>query len=332
MSGNPSAGTERPAGLGQLLGGFAITVISVGMLLGSFLLSQLDASGTRSTPTRSEAASRPSATPFLPTLISPSPPPQSPTFPTAPTTSITPAPSATPTPSEHLMPTCPQPAGWFVYTVKSGDTLYSLALKSGVTVPVLMQANCLSSQFIATGQKLYLPPTFYVTATPQPYTCGPPLGWTYLYRVRAGDTLYSLSRLFGVGIEAIRRANCLSGYQINIGQVLYMPSPPHTSTPSPTPTSTLTPTLTPTLAPTLTSTSTPSPTGTTPPTPTHTPTITVTLTTTPTPTLTFTPTPTTETPVTPTESPTPTPETPTSTFTPTPTPTPTETPTFTPTP
>ena len=211
--------------------------------------------------------------------------------------------------------------------MKSGDTLYSLALQSGVTVPALMQANCLSSQFISTGQKLYLPPTFYVTATPKPYTCGPPLGWTYLYKVQPDDTLYSLSRRFGVGIEAIRQANCLKSYQINVGQVLYMPPPLYTSTPRPT--STSTPTSTPTLAPTLTSTFTPSPTGTTPPTLTHTPTITVTPTATTTPTLTSTPTPTlTETPETPTETPTPTVETATPTFTSTPT----ETPTFTPIP
>ncbi|MBN1814566.1 MAG: LysM peptidoglycan-binding domain-containing protein, partial [Anaerolineae bacterium] len=362
MSENPDAGTGRPVGLGQLVGGLAITLISLGMLLGAFLLSQLGVSSTLATPTPMEAASRPTATPFLPTLVSPSPtstptstPTPSPTeetvSPTTPTPSATPTPipTAIPTLADHLLPRCLQPAGWFVYTVQQGDTLPALAWRSGMTTYALMQANCLISQVISPGQKLYVPPTFYATATPRPYRCGPPLGWTYLYRVQPGDTLYALSRRFGVGIEAIRQANCLSGYQINIGQVLYMPQPPlYTSTPYPTATFTPTPTPTSTLAPTLTSTATPTltPTGSPPPTLTYTPVPTVIPTTPLTPTVTFTPVPTsvftetptltptlTETPVAPTSTftpiPTLTPEPATATFTPAPTeiPVPTETPT-----
>jgi LysM repeat protein len=347
VSENPDAGMGRPVGLGQLIGGLAITLISLGMLLGAFLLSQLGVSSMPATPTPVEAVSRPTATPFLPTLVSPSPtftptPTPSPTeetvTPTTPTPSATPtppAPSATPTSVDHLLPSCPQPAGWSVYTVQQGDTLPALAWRSGMTTYALMQANCLSSQVISPGQKLYVPPTFYATPTPRPYRCGPPLGWTYLYRVQPGDTLYALSRRFGVGIEAIRQANCLGGYQINVGQVLYMPHPPlYTSTPYPTVTPTPTPSSTP--VPTLTSTATPTlaPTGSPPPTLTHTPIPTVIPTMPLTPTATFTPIPTvfTETP-TPTPTPTETPAAPTSTFTPAPTLTPEPpTATFTPAP
>jgi LysM repeat protein len=365
VSENPDAGAGRPVGLGQLVTGLAITLISLGMLLGAFLLSQLGVSGAPATPTPVEAASRPTATPFLPTLASPSPTstptptPISPTplpteetaSPTVPTPSATPAATATPTAADHLLPSCRQPAGWYVYTVQRGDTLSALAWRSGMTTYALMQANCLSSQVVSIGQKLYVPPTFYATATPRPYRCGPPLGWTYLYRVQKGDTLYGLSRRFGVGIEAIRQANCLSGYQINIGQVLYMPRPPlYTSTPKPSATFTPAPTLVPTLMPTMTSTAAPTltPTGSPPPTPTYTPVPTVIPTTPLTPTATFTPVPTslltetptpaptlTETPAAPTftftlvpATPTLTPEPPTATSTPAPTltPVPTETP------
>jgi LysM repeat protein len=337
VSENPDAGTGRPAGLGQLVTGLAITLISLGMLLGAFLLSQLGVSSALATPTPAEAASRPTATPFLPTLASPSPSPTSTPIPTSlptketasptmPTPSATPSPTAAPTSADHLLPSCPQPAGWYVYTVQRGDTLSALAWRAGMTTYALMQANCLSSQVISIGQKLYVPPTFYATATPKPYRCGPPLGWTYLYRVQKGDTLYGLSRRFGVGIEAIRQANCLSGYQINIGQVLYMPHPPlYTSTPKPTATFTPTPapTLVPTLVPTVTSTAAPTltPTGSPPPTLTYTPIPTVIPTTPLTPTVTFTPVPTsllTETPP-PTPTLTETPAVPTSTFTPIPT-------------
>jgi hypothetical protein len=77
--------------------------------------------------------------------------------------------------------------------------------------------------------------TLYASPIPRLYPCGPPLGWV-VYVVQSGDHLYSLSRRFGVGIEAIRQANCLSDYTIYAGQALYLP--PLMSSP----TSSLTPT------------------------------------------------------------------------------------------
>jgi LysM repeat protein len=340
---NPGAGTERAVGLGQWVAGLAVTLISLGMLLGAFLLSQIGVASAPETSTPGGAASRPTATPFLPTIVSPVPtfaptplPTEETISPTMPAPSPTPAATAISTSASDLLPRCPQPMDWSIYTAQQGDTLPGLAWRSGMTTYALMQANCLTSHVIFPGQKLYVPPTFYATATPRPYRCGPPLGWTYLYRVRAGDTLYGLSRRFGVGIEAIRQANCLSGYQINVGQVLYMPQPPlFTSTPRPTATSTPTPTLT--SVPTLTSTPTPIPTPieTSVPTLTFTPIPTVIPTTSVTPTATFTPVPTSVSTETPTLTPTPmgTPATPTSTFTPVPTLTPEPaTATFTPAP
>ena len=350
------------SGIGQLLGSLAVTLVSVGMLLGSFLLSQLDASGVRPPPTKAIAASLPSPTPFLPT-ITPTPPPSATETVVLPTPTLSPSPtsekhlggapsdfiSPTPTPPSSLLPSCPRPPGWIVYIVQRGDTLTSLAWRAGITSYALMQANCLGTTTIYPGQQVYLPPTFYASPTPQPYPCGPPFGWV-VYIVQPGDTLYSLSRRFGVGIEAIRRGNCLPNYTIYAGYALYLPPLPPTPIPTPalpptpTPTATefptltpastptefpaLTPTLTPTLLPTLTAT--PILTGTATRTPTYTPTPTGPPGPTPTPSATPTPTESPTPMYTPAPSPTPTPtEPPTSTYTPAPsaTPTPTEPPT-----
>lgn len=343
MSEQMRPSTGRANGIRQMLGSIVITLISVGMLLGSFLLSQLDTSDRRPLPTQAGAVSFPSPTPILPAgtsalspTMSPSPPPS------ATETAVGPAlpPSPSPTSPLPLMPSCPQPPGWFVYTVQQGDTLTSLAWRAGTTTLALMEANCLNISAIHPGQQIYLPPVFY--ASPTPWPCGPPLGWV-VYIVRPGDTLYSLSLRSGAGIEAIRRANCLPGYTILAGHALYLPKLPSTPTPTPpppdtptlpytpVPTETHTPTPTPTPVLTQPSTLTPSPTATTYPTFTATPTLTGTTTHTPT----YTPTPT-ETPgptVTPTSTPTSTPTgTPTSTYTPTPSPTETPTSTYTPTP
>jgi N-acetylmuramoyl-L-alanine amidase len=43
------------------------------------------------------------------------------------------------------------------------------------------------------------------------------------YTVRRGDTLFALSKRFGVSVAALVRANHLSGLQIDVGQVLIIP-------------------------------------------------------------------------------------------------------------
>ena len=64
------------------------------------------------------------------------------------------------------------PAGWRLYTVQSGNTLFSLARQSGTTIGAIQQANCLYSQLMAYSQ-IWLPPFFasviiepLVTVTP----------------------------------------------------------------------------------------------------------------------------------------------------------------------
>jgi len=321
MSEQMRSSTGRAKGIRQLLGSVAITLISVGMLLGSFLLSQLDTSDMRPVPTQAGAVLFPSPTPFLPAGTSaPSPTMSPPPPPSATDTAVRPAVPLSPSPTSPvpLIPSCPQPPGWFVYTVQQGDTLTGLAWRAGITTLALMEANCLSTLAIHPGQQIFLPPVFY--ASPTPWSCGPPLGWV-VYIVRPGDTLYSLSLRTGAGIEAIRRANCLPGYTILAGHALYLPELPSTPTPIPpppdTPTLPYTPVPTETHTPTPTSPPTQFPTVTPPPPPTTYPTVTVT------PTLTGTTT------HTPTYTPTPT-ETPGPTFTPTSTPT--ELSTYTPTP
>lgn len=77
-----------------------------------------------------------------------------------------------PAPAPTAVP-CGAPAGWVTYSVQPGDTLYHIATLYRVTVAQLMNANCLTSTVIYTGQRLYVPnvststPSF-VTAVPTP--------------------------------------------------------------------------------------------------------------------------------------------------------------------
>ncbi|MGC9336155.1 MAG: LysM peptidoglycan-binding domain-containing protein, partial [Anaerolineae bacterium] len=195
----------------QLLTGLLVTLVSVGMLLGGFLLSQLDRAGQAAWPT--QAIARVSTlTPFLPTLTprpsatrpgAETPPP--PTLEEEPSITTMPegetAVAATPergltvaaTPEVALVipvklrlaPTqtstppllCTRPPGWIIYTVRRGDTLATLAARAGTTTLDLMQANCLSTSALVAGQRIYLPAEFYARPTPKPTPCGPPSHW-----------------------------------------------------------------------------------------------------------------------------------------------------------
>jgi len=184
-----------------------------------------------------------------------------------PTARATPRPSATNTPR----PICRAPASWRLYIVRNGDTLTSLAVQHGTTVAAIMDANCLTTSAIYSGQRLYLPP-IAVPPPPPPTTCvpQPPTGWV-LYTVQNGDSLYGLAQRFQTTVLRIQQVNCLSGYVVTVGQPLYLPPVPPTPTATWTlvPTAGITATSTDPAAPTMVPTPTvPSDTPTAAPTPT----------------------------------------------------------------
>lgn len=79
-------------------------------------------------------------------------------------------------PSNTSTPACQKKTSWYAYTVRSGDTLYSLSRTLGVSISSLQQANCLgNSTAIRAGQTIYLPyppppppPAPLPTWTPRP--------------------------------------------------------------------------------------------------------------------------------------------------------------------
>ncbi|WP_215113622.1 LysM peptidoglycan-binding domain-containing protein [Exiguobacterium sp. s63] len=112
------------------------------------------------------------------------------------------------------------------YTVKSGDTLYSIARTYGVTVSALAAANNITNySLIYVGQVLIIPGT---TVTPPPTT-------TVKYTVKSGDTLYKIATMYNTTVAKIAAANNITNYSlIYVGQVLIIPgttvTPPPTTT------------------------------------------------------------------------------------------------------
>lgn len=91
-----------------------------------------------------------------------------------------------------------------VYTVKSGDSLYSIARKYNVTVNDLMKYNNLTSNLLSIGQQIRIPTS----------------GISNTYTVKSGDSLYSIAKKYNTTVDRLKSKNNLTSNLLSIGQVL----------------------------------------------------------------------------------------------------------------
>lgn len=98
------------------------------------------------------------------------------------------------------------------YTVKKGDTLYSIANKFGLTVSDLKRYNNLVSDTLQIGQILILNDKANDNVN------------TTTYIVKKNDTLYGIASQFKTTVDEIKKLNNLVGNTLYIGQELIIPS------------------------------------------------------------------------------------------------------------
>ncbi len=94
------------------------------------------------------------------------------------------------------------------YTVKSGDTLYSIAKKYNTTVDELKRLNNLTTNTLTLGQQLKVPEQ----ETPDEIEG--------IYIVKDGDTLYSIANKYNLTVDEIKQLNNLTSDILTIGQQL----------------------------------------------------------------------------------------------------------------
>ena len=100
------------------------------------------------------------------------------------------------------------------YTVKSGDSLWSIANRFGTTVAVLKELNNLNTNELSVGQVLKLPGS----------TSSSESGITSnTYTVKSGDSLWSIARKHNTTVSEIQKLNQLSSTLLQVGQVLKLP-------------------------------------------------------------------------------------------------------------
>lgn len=124
-------------------------------------------------------------------------------------------PDSPPTPSPP-----PAPATGTTYTVQTGDSLFLIARRFGISVSQLQAANKLWSDTIYPGQVLVIPQA----TTPGGNSGGTGAPGGTRYTVQYGDTLFLIARRFGTSASAIQAANGLSSSLIYPGQVLVIPT------------------------------------------------------------------------------------------------------------
>lgn len=102
---------------------------------------------------------------------------------------------------------------YIVYTVKSGDTLYSIAKNYNIAVSDIIELNKLSNNILNLGQRLLLPVEEKVIETKY-----------NTYVVKSGDTLYSVAKNYGISVTELKEINDLSNNTLSIGQKLLVPA------------------------------------------------------------------------------------------------------------
>lgn len=114
------------------------------------------------------------------------------------------------------------------HTVVSGDTISEIAERYGVSLVRLKRANQMTSNFLRVGQRLEIPASEGVSQTKRAVArveakeaAAPQLS---SYKVRKGDSLYSISRRFGVTIAKMREVNGLKNNFLKVGQNLVIPA------------------------------------------------------------------------------------------------------------
>ena len=102
-----------------------------------------------------------------------------------------------------------------IYIVKSGDTLYSIASRYGISVDNLKKYNNLTGNVLSIGEQLYIP-TGQISEDL--------IGTDYnTYIVKSGDTLFSIANSYSTSVDNLKNINNLTSDILTVGQQLLVP-------------------------------------------------------------------------------------------------------------
>ncbi len=105
-----------------------------------------------------------------------------------------------------------------IHKVDEKETLYAISRRYGASVESILKSNPGASANLEIGQILRVPYDKKVSVKPAPNNT--------VHRVASGETMYSISRSYGVTVDDLRKWNNLPDNSISVGQELIVRKAP----------------------------------------------------------------------------------------------------------
>src|SRR5690606_1213235 len=119
------------------------------------------------------------------------------------------------TPADSLGTETVEGKVYILHRVEEKETLYGISRRYGATIESILDANPSADAGLDIGQILKVP---YTGQRPRTYTRQTGAGG--IHRVEEKETLFSISRLYGISVDELKLWNRLSSSDLNVGQEL----------------------------------------------------------------------------------------------------------------
>jgi LysM repeat protein len=107
---------------------------------------------------------------------------------------------------------------YYFYDTSSGESIYDIAAKLGVTKDDIIKYNPDAADGITSGMRLHFPVSQAQPATAAPQTA------TNRHTVQQGETLYGLAKRYGMSVDDLIAANPGTENGLTVGQTLTIPA------------------------------------------------------------------------------------------------------------
>lgn len=109
------------------------------------------------------------------------------------------------------------------HLVRKGDTLYEISKKYNVSINDIKKWNNLNSNVLKLGKQLIINQKQFPNIIKKDESIVAPKVINKTYIVKAGETLYGISKKYGVSVDSILNRNGLTSINLNTGQQLIIP-------------------------------------------------------------------------------------------------------------
>ncbi len=116
-----------------------------------------------------------------------------------------------------------------IHIVAAKETLYAIARQYDVSIDDLKKANSLSSNDLSFGQELIIPNKSTLVEAPKLMEAK---SVSSVHTVAAKETMYSISRQYGITIQQLKEWNNIQDNELPVGKMLFITQPTYASQPT----------------------------------------------------------------------------------------------------